>query len=82
MAAHYEAKAGGNLRVGQPRTDLRKAIQRPVEEWRHLIVNDFETSVFPAHPAIAAIKEDMYARGALYASMSGSGAAVFGLFEK
>lgn len=67
---------------GQPRTDLREAIRRPIEEWRHLIVNDFETSVFPAHPAIAALKEDMYARGALYASMSGSGAAVFGLFEK
>ena len=64
------------------RPDLREAIRRPIEEWRDLIVNDFEASVFPAHPAIAALKEDMYRRGALYASMTGSGAAVFGIFRK
>ncbi len=64
------------------RPDLREAIRRPVEEWRDLIVNDFEASVFPPHPAIAALKEDMYRRGALYASMTGSGAAVFGIFRK
>ena len=65
---------------GKPRPDLYEAIQRPIEEWRDLIVNDFEASVFPAHPAIAALKEEMYRRGALYASMTGSGAAVFGIF--
>ena len=65
-----------------PRPDLREAVKRPIGEWRDLIVNDFEASVFPAHPAIAAIKEEMYRRGALYASMTGSGAAVFGLFRK
>ena len=64
------------------RIDLREAVKRPVEEWRDLIVNDFEASVFPAHPAIAALKDDMYRRGALYASMTGSGAAVFGVFGK
>ena len=64
-----------------PRPDLREAVKRPVEEWRNLIVNDFEASVFPAHPAIAALKEAMYRRGALYASMTGSGAAVFGIFR-
>lgn len=67
---------------GEPRPDLREAVRRPIGEWRQLIVNDFETSVFPTHPAIAALKEDMYVRGALYASMTGSGAAVFGIFEK
>lgn len=67
---------------GQPRPDLREAIKQPIERWRDLIVNDFEASVFPAHPAIATLKEDMYARGALYASMTGSGAAVFGIFQK
>ena len=64
------------------RPDLRAAVKHPIEDWRNLIVNDFETSVFPAHPAIAALKEDMYRRGALYASMTGSGAAVFGIFAK
>ena len=67
---------------GRPRPDLRETVRRPIEEWRTLIVNDFEASVFPAHPAIAALKEDMYARGAIYASMTGSGAAVFGIFDK
>ncbi len=67
---------------GCPRPDLREAIHRPIEEWRNLIVNDFEESVFPSHPAIAALKEEMYRRGALYASMTGSGAAVFGIFPK
>ncbi len=65
---------------GTPRPDLRKAILQPIEEWKHLIVNDFESSVFPAYPAIAALKEEIYARGALYASMTGSGAAVYGIF--
>ena len=81
---HVSTKeAYGGLRrdlFGQPRPDLREAVRRPIEEWRGLIVNDFEASVFPAHPAIAALKEEMYRRGALYASMTGSGAAVFGIF--
>jgi 4-diphosphocytidyl-2-C-methyl-D-erythritol kinase len=78
-----EAYAGiDRSRFGTPRPDLRQAIRRPIEEWRHLIVNDFEASVFPAHPAIAALKDDFYRRGALYASMTGSGAAVFGIFAR
>ena len=67
---------------GTNRPDLRKVIKEPVSQWRNMIVNDFETSVFPQHPAIAALKEDMYRRGAVYASMTGSGAAVYGLFKK
>ena len=67
---------------GALRPDLRKAVKQPIEEWRNLIVNDFEASVFPAHPAIAELKDDMYRRGALYYSMTGSGAAVFGIFPK
>lgn len=65
---------------GTRRPDLREVVKKPIEEWQNLIVNDFETSVFPSHPAIAALKDDMYRRGALYASMTGSGAAVFGIF--
>ena len=67
---------------GTNRPDLRKAVKEPVSQWHNMIVNDFETSVFPQHPAIAALKEDMYRRGAVYASMTGSGAAVYGLFKK
>ena len=75
------AGLGERLKVKGERCDLREAVKRPVEEWRNLIVNDFEASVFPAHPAIATLKEEMYRRGALYASMTGSGAAVFGIFQ-
>ena len=67
---------------GVTRPDLRIAVKQSIGEWHHLIVNDFEAPVFPAHPAIAAIKDNMYVRGALYASMTGSGAAVFGIFDK
>lgn len=73
-----EAYAGLQLQECD-RPDLRQAVRQPVADWRALIVNDFESSVFPAHPAVAALKDDMYRRGALYASMTGSGAAVFGL---
>ena len=78
-----EAYTGLNREFfGTVRPDLREAVKQPIGEWRRLIINDFEASVFPNHPAIAALKEDMYARGALYASMTGSGAAVFGIFDK
>ena len=59
---------------------LGGCIHLPVEQWREALVNDFERSVFPAHPEIAAIKEEFYRRGAIYASMSGSGSSVFALF--
>lgn len=78
-----EAYAGLNPHLfKQRRTKLTRIINKPIEEWRHLLVNDFENSVFFTHPAIAELKYDMYRRGALYASMTGSGAAVFGIFRK
>ena len=54
----------------------------PVEKWKDMVVNDFEASIFPNHPAVAQLKADFYRRGAVYASMSGSGCAVFGIFRK
>ena len=62
------------------REPLREALSKPVEEWRHCLVNDFETTVFAAHPELAALKQRLYDDGAIYASMSGSGSALFGLF--
>jgi 4-diphosphocytidyl-2-C-methyl-D-erythritol kinase len=57
-------------------------LHRPVGEWRELLHNDFEESVFALHPEIGALKQTLYDAGAVYASMSGSGSAVFGIFEK
>lgn len=75
------AEAYRGVRPGVPEVDLRTAVGRPVTEWRHTVKNDFEPSVFAAHPRIAECKERMYGAGAVYASMSGSGASVFGLFS-
>lgn len=61
---------------------LPQLLQAPIAQWRSTIVNDFEATVFPLHPAIAALKELFYAHGASYAAMSGSGATVFALFPK
>ena len=59
---------------------VAEVLSRPVAEWKDRLVNDFEASVFPLHPALAEIKEALYADGALYAAMSGSGSALFGIF--
>ena len=61
---------------------LREALKLPVEQWRGLVVNDFEATVCPRHPEIPALIADFYSRGASYAAMSGSGSSVFGLFRK
>lgn len=65
-----------------PETPLGERLRLPVAEWQGRVTNDFETTVFARHPAIREVKERMLAAGALYASMSGSGSAVFGLFEE
>ena len=59
---------------------LREALSRPVSQWRECLVNDFEATVFAAHPELAAIKQRLYDQGAAYAAMSGSGSALFGLW--
>lgn len=56
-------------------------VKRPVEEWRNALCNDFEKSVFALHPEIGLVKEKLYEMGAVYAAMSGSGSALYGLFR-
>lgn len=62
-------------------TKLSEIITQPIVEWKHLLHNDFEESIFSKFPLIKEIKEELYQNGANYACMSGSGSAVFGLFE-
>lgn len=66
----------------RPDTSLHENIHTPIEQWKNLIMNDFETSVFTKHPRIGIIKNQLYTHGALYASMSGSGSSVFGIFKQ
>lgn len=63
-----------------PMFDLRELGDYPVDAWRDMIFNDFEESIFPAHPELGKIKERLYESGAVYASMSGSGSALYGLY--
>lgn len=65
-----------------PEISLREALSRPVEEWDGVLVNDFEETVFAKYPELAAIKRSLYDSGAVYASMSGSGSALFALYRK
>lgn len=61
---------------------LKTVLAMPVSEWKSHLVNDFEATVFKAHPELAAIKQSLYDSGAVYASMSGSGSALFALYQK
>lgn len=66
-----------------PNISIKKIIEtEPISNWRDLLVNDFEKSVFKVYPQISDIKNKMYTNGAVYASMSGSGSTVFGLFKE
>lgn len=73
-------EAFANIRPHRPEYPVREVIRRPVAEWKDTLINDFEASVFPQYPVIGEIKEELYHQGAIYASMSGSGSSVFGLF--
>lgn len=73
--------AYSKVKVQRPQQPLTELLARPIELWRDTVVNDFEPSVFSKYPEIAAIKDRMYDLGAVYASMSGSGSCVFGIFN-
>ena len=75
-------EAFANIRPQRPLRNCREVVMQPVETWRNALVNDFEASVFSQYPAIGALKSQLYDMGAVYAAMSGSGSAVFGLFRE
>lgn len=75
-------EAYSNVHPMKPETDLCELLKLPLEEWRSCIKNDFENSVFPLHPELQKAKDTLYDHGAIYASMSGSGSALFGIFDR
>lgn len=74
-------EAFAHIHPQRPTEPITSILQDPITEWRYRLVNDFEMSIFPKHPEIQAIKELLYEKGAEYASMSGSGSSVFGIFS-
>ena len=75
------AEAFSKISVSQKGDELKKHITQPVETWQQHISNDFEGPVVELYPEIAAIKQQLYDAGAVYASMSGSGSSVYGIFK-
>jgi len=74
-------EAFAHIHPQRPTVSIVDILQAHISEWRQYLVNDFEASIFPQHPQIEAIKRLLYDNGAEYASMSGSGSSVYGLFK-
>jgi len=73
----YESIAPDNSRIA-----LSDVITTPLDTWKDRLNNDFENNLFKTHPEIALLKSDLYEAGAIYASMSGSGSALYGIFNQ
>ncbi len=75
------AQAYAGVTPQQPDVAIKDLIKIPIEQWQGVIKNDFEKSIFPLHPIVADIKQQIIDIGAIYASMSGSGSSVYGIFK-
>ncbi len=74
--------AFANITPAEPEKSIIEIISLPPQEWRNKLINDFEKPVFTRYPEIAVIKQQLYDAGAIFASMSGSGSTVYGIFPK
>jgi 4-diphosphocytidyl-2-C-methyl-D-erythritol kinase len=70
------------VKLERPSMPLPEMITKPVSTWKTFMFNNFESNIFPNHPEIESIKTTLYQKGALYASMSGSGSSVYGIFSQ
>lgn len=76
------AEAYSGIQSKQSERSIQEILSLPIGQWRANLTNDFEKTIFKKHPIINEVKEKFYASGAAYASMSGSGSSVFGIFDK
>ena len=75
------AEAYAHVKPSVPDQNLQELLQLPIEDWKNHIHNDFEYALFERYPEIAQLKNDLYELGAIYASMTGSGSSVYGIFK-
>jgi 4-diphosphocytidyl-2-C-methyl-D-erythritol kinase len=80
---HINTKnAYSNIVPKSQKLKLSELIRRPIRFWKDLITNDFEQIVFKNHPKLSKVKENLYAKGAVFSSMTGTGSTIYGLFKK
>lgn len=75
------AAAFEKIKLGVPKHTVKDIIKQPIETWKHHLQNDFELPVFHLYPEIMAVRDQLYAQGAVYAAMSGTGSTVYGIFS-
>ena len=76
------AEAYAGIIPAVPARNVQEILQLPIEQWKEYVANDFEKSIFAKYPEVKTLKETLYTQGAVYASMSGSGSTVYGIFDK
>jgi 4-diphosphocytidyl-2-C-methyl-D-erythritol kinase len=76
------AQAFNGIKPQPASFELNKLLALPIETWKDFVVNDFEASLFPHYPVLGSIKDQLYEQGAIYASLSGTGSTVYGIFKK
>jgi 4-diphosphocytidyl-2-C-methyl-D-erythritol kinase len=75
------AEAYAGVKAQKPQKNIKEIIAQPIESWKYELQNDFEQSLFPKYPILSEIKDEFYNLGAKYASMTGSGSTLYGIFE-
>jgi len=76
------AEAYSGVIPKEPKFSLQTSLEKPIQEWKMEVFNDFENSLYPKFPELEKIKGELYDQGALYASLSGSGSTLYGIFER